>query len=108
MMDLGSCEEDLEWEEWNPSKISFVNHMIAGSFAGVVEHVSIFPVDTIKTHIQYERSASFQPLTSFRALMRGEGGFFRLWRGVSAMFAGCIPGNCTSKRENSPRIALGN
>jgi solute carrier family 25 iron transporter 28/37 len=99
-MDLGSCEEDLEWEEWNPSKISFVNHMIAGSFAGVVEHVSIFPVDTIKTHIQYERSASFQPLTSFRALMQGEGGFFRLWRGVSAMFAGCIPGNCTSKREN--------
>lgn len=92
---MESIEDDLEWEEWNPSKISFVNHMIAGSVAGLVEHVSIYPIDTIKTHIQYEKSASFKPLHSWRSalnLLKGDSGFFRLWRGVSAMFAGCIPG----------------
>lgn len=45
-------EDDLEWEEWNPSKISFLNHMLAGSTAGLAEHVSVFPIDTLKTHIQ--------------------------------------------------------
>lgn len=101
-IDTGSCEEDLEWEEWNPSKITFVKHMIAGSVAGLVEHVSIYPIDTIKTHIQYEKSASFQPLHSFKSLLKGEGGFFRLWRGVSAMFAGCIPGRTLFRDQKSP------
>jgi hypothetical protein len=45
-------EEDFEWEEWNPSRISFLNHMLAGSTAGLAEHVSVFPIDTLKTHIQ--------------------------------------------------------
>lgn len=39
---------DEEWEEWNPSKGTFFNHVIAGSFAGMIEHVSIFPIDTVK------------------------------------------------------------
>lgn len=67
--------DDLEWEEWNPKEISFVGHMLAGSFAGpiltllhftlfyftllyfagVAEHVSIFPFDTLKTHMQCDR-----------------------------------------------------
>ena len=88
-------DDDLEWEEWNPSKITFVNHMIAGSVAGLVEHVTIYPIDTIKTHIQYEKSASFKPLHTWNnaASFVKRDGFFRLWRGVSAMFAGCIPGS---------------
>jgi hypothetical protein len=36
---IDSDDDDLEWEEWDPSKISFVNHMIAGSCAGLSEHV---------------------------------------------------------------------
>lgn len=43
-----SLEFDEDWEEWDPSKGSFVHHMIAGSAAGVVEHVAIFPIDTVK------------------------------------------------------------
>lgn len=39
---------DEDWEEWTPEKGSFINHMLAGSAAGVAEHVSIFPIDTIK------------------------------------------------------------
>lgn len=85
--------DDLEWEEWDPSKLTFTHHMIAGSFAGMAEHVSIFPLDTLKTHIQCEKCGSSNPLKTWNCaqdMVRKEG-IFRLWRGVSAMFMGCIP-----------------
>jgi solute carrier family 25 iron transporter 28/37 len=87
-------EDELEWEEWNPNKISFRNHMIAGSIAGLAEHVSLFPFDTIKTHVQCQKCGA--PLTTWQTwsstmqMIQAEGPF-RLWRGVSATFAGCIP-----------------
>lgn len=40
-------EEELEWEEWN-GQGSFGHHMVAGSMAGVAEHLCMFPVDTYK------------------------------------------------------------
>lgn len=39
---------DEDWEEWNPGKGSFVQHMIAGSIAGAVEHAAMYPLDTYK------------------------------------------------------------
>jgi len=48
-------EDDFEWEEWNPKHGSFIHHMVAGSIAGIAEHTVMFPVDTIKTHVQCER-----------------------------------------------------
>ena len=85
--------DDLEWED-NPSNIPFGYHMIAGSMAGLVEHVFMFPIDTLKTHVQCERCGSVSPLQTWRcaAGIVGREGIFRLWRGVSAMFVGCIPG----------------
>jgi solute carrier family 25 iron transporter 28/37 len=87
-------DDDLEWEEWNPSKISFVNHMIAGSIAGLAEHISIFPLDTVKTYIQCEKCGYWSISKTYNCVARmvNTEGPFRLWRGVSAMFAGCIPG----------------
>mmetsp|Transcript_19221 Transcript_19221/g.18463 ORF Transcript_19221/g.18463 Transcript_19221/m.18463 type:complete len:430 (-) Transcript_19221:91-1380(-) len=43
--------EDLEWEEWD-GESPFWHHCIAGSIAGVGEHVLLYPVDTVKTHMQ--------------------------------------------------------
>lgn len=86
-------EADLEWEEWNPKRISFLNHVVAGSCAGLAEHVSIFPLDTLKTQLQCERCGSSSPFKTWNCaerIVRNEG-MFRLWRGVSAMFAGCVP-----------------
>jgi solute carrier family 25 (mitochondrial iron transporter), member 28/37 len=88
-----SHDEDLEWEEWDPSKGTFITHMIAGSFAGLAEHVSMFPMDTIKTHLQCERCGSMNPsktLQCAKGIVDKEG-LLRLWRGVTATFAGCIP-----------------
>lgn len=42
---------ELEWEEWDGSG-SFVDHCLAGSFAGVMEHTLLYPVDTLRTNIQ--------------------------------------------------------
>jgi solute carrier family 25 iron transporter 28/37 len=91
--------DDLEWEEWRPDDISFRHHMIAGSFAGLVEHLSIFPIDTLKTHMQCERcvhgkAKPVDALTCASNLIR-EKGILRLWRGVSATFTGCVPGACS-------------
>ena len=87
-------EDDLEWEEWDSSKgHSFATHMLAGSFAGLAEHVTIFPLDTLRTQVQCERCGSVSPMQTWNCATRivGKEGIFRLWRGVSAMFAGCIP-----------------
>mmetsp|Transcript_28458 Transcript_28458/g.43468 ORF Transcript_28458/g.43468 Transcript_28458/m.43468 type:complete len:366 (-) Transcript_28458:155-1252(-) len=44
-------EDPLEFEEWD-GKSPFLYHCLAGSLAGVVEHVLVYPIDTVKTHIQ--------------------------------------------------------
>ena len=41
-------ETKLDWEEHDPQNGSLLQHMIAGSAAGVAEHVVMFPVDTYK------------------------------------------------------------
>ena len=40
----------LEWEERDDS-VPVVTHMIAGSLAGIGEHVLLLPIDNIKTHV---------------------------------------------------------
>lgn len=42
---------ELEWEEWD-GKSPFLHHCVAGSIAGVAEHTLLYPLDTVKTHMQ--------------------------------------------------------
>jgi solute carrier family 25 iron transporter 28/37 len=74
---------------------SFRHHAIAGSFAGVAEHVSVFPIDTIKTHVQAQRSAT-APLTWSSDLVLArtlvtQHGVGSLWRGVGVAASACGP-----------------
>ena len=62
----GHETDDLEWEEWDPTKTTFIQHMIAGSIAGLAEHACMFPIDTLKTHIQCERCGSSNPANVLR------------------------------------------
>ena len=41
-------EDNYDWEEWDPSSLSFKQHMLAGCIAGVAEHVVFFPIDTLR------------------------------------------------------------
>eukprot|EP00614_Pseudopedinella_elastica_P018746 CAMPEP_0172649882 /NCGR_PEP_ID=MMETSP1068-20121228/242012_1 /TAXON_ID=35684 /ORGANISM="Pseudopedinella elastica, Strain CCMP716" /LENGTH=399 /DNA_ID=CAMNT_0013464243 /DNA_START=190 /DNA_END=1388 /DNA_ORIENTATION=+ len=74
--------------------------MVAGSMAGITEHTIMYPIDTLKTHVQCDRCGKMaRPGVSFgtegcvhamKSLVRTEG-VLRLWRGVSTMFTGCVP-----------------
>jgi hypothetical protein len=89
-------DEEIDWEEWKPNQISFYHHMIAGSIAGLAEHITLFPVDTIKTNLQCQKCGSISPFNCATRMIRNEG-VFRLWRGVTATFTGCIPGKTNVK-----------
>lgn len=108
-----SEEMDLEWEEWDPSRLSFVDHMLAGSFAGLAEHVSIFPMDTLKTNMQCDKCDNKPNRTPLRTIQCAKrivkkSGVLRLWRGVSAMFAGCIPAHAAYfSLFESMKVAVG-
>eukprot|EP00249_Psilotum_nudum_P014577 c24897_g1_i1 orf=1510-2538(+) len=74
--------------------VGFSQYMIAGSIAGMVEHMAMFPVDTLKTRMQMLASAggsSHSALSrSFISIMKAEGplGFYR---GIGAMGLGAGP-----------------
>jgi solute carrier family 25 iron transporter 28/37 len=42
---------DDDWEEWDGQSPFWV-HCVAGSLAGVAEHTAVYPLDTVRTHIQ--------------------------------------------------------
>lgn len=94
----GSINASLDWEEWEPSKISFSNHLVAGCFAGLMEHLVMFPIDTLKTNIQCERCGSstnfLQTWECAERIVKQEG-IFRLWRGMNTVFLGCIPAHAS-------------
>jgi solute carrier family 25 (mitochondrial iron transporter), member 28/37 len=43
---------NVDWEEWDRTKDPFWVHCLAGSIAGVIEHGALYPLDTVRTHIQ--------------------------------------------------------
>mmetsp|Transcript_14227 Transcript_14227/g.21045 ORF Transcript_14227/g.21045 Transcript_14227/m.21045 type:complete len:351 (+) Transcript_14227:184-1236(+) len=97
-MDPVEAMSDLDWEDWDPSQGNFVHHMLAGSMAGIAEHTLMFPIDTIKTHVQCMRECpgNMKNSPGMRAIegLRGQGPL-RLWRGVGTMFMGCVPAHAT-------------
>jgi len=71
---------------------SFVVHLIAGATAGTAEHCGMFPIDTVKTHIQAIRPGSIvlSPFAAGKEIYSRSGarGFFR---GISAVASGAAP-----------------
>lgn len=59
--------DKYDWEEWDPSSLSFRQHMIAGCVAGVAEHVVFFPIDTLRVGNDRSLSSSSR-LTSKQCL----------------------------------------
>ncbi|KAJ6409366.1 hypothetical protein OIU84_008959 [Salix udensis] len=59
--------------------LHFWQYMISGSIAGLVEHMAMFPVDTVKTHMQAIGSCPIKSVPS------------SLYRGIAAMALGAGP-----------------
>ena len=73
--------------------LHFWQFMIAGSIAGMVEHMAMFPVDTVKTHMQALGSCPIKSVGIRQALgsiMKIEGAA-GLYRGIGAMGLGAGP-----------------
>ncbi|XP_051131924.1 uncharacterized protein LOC127251975 isoform X2 [Andrographis paniculata] len=72
--------------------LEFWQFMIAGSIAGSVEHMAMFPVDTLKTRMQAIASSSYKnktPSSSPQLTLRQSIG--GLYRGIAAMGLGAGP-----------------
>lgn len=55
-----SAIDPEEWEEWDGSSPFWV-HCAAGSMAGVAEHTLVYPLDTVRTHIQVCAACHINP-----------------------------------------------
>ena len=73
---------------------TLMDHMIAGSLSGIAEHASVFPIDTVKTHIQASAEGSAASRSSAlgvtRSLVR-QYGVGHLYRGISALLPAIGP-----------------
>ena len=68
-----------------------LDHMIAGSLSGMVEHASVYPIDTVKTHIQASvEGPAASSLGVARSLVR-QHGVGHLYRGISALMPAIGP-----------------
>ncbi|KGN47047.1 mitoferrin [Cucumis sativus] len=73
--------------------LRFWQFMIAGSIAGSAEHMAMFPIDTVKTHMQALGSCPIKSVgvrQALRSILKSEGpaGFYR---GIGAMGLGAGP-----------------
>eukprot|EP01120_Amphizonella_sp_Union-15-10_P014423 TRINITY_DN6981_c0_g1_i1.p1 TRINITY_DN6981_c0_g1~~TRINITY_DN6981_c0_g1_i1.p1 ORF type:complete len:307 (-),score=45.61 TRINITY_DN6981_c0_g1_i1:95-1015(-) len=66
-------------------------HLFAGALAGAAEHVGMFPVDTIKTHLQANLNNTEKTILSTAKQLYTKRGFLGLFRGLSAVALGAGP-----------------
>jgi solute carrier family 25 iron transporter 28/37 len=79
-----------DWEEWD-STTPFWRHAAAGSCAGVMEHIGMYPLDTVKTHLQALRpGVRLRAYDVVRDIYNTDSGL-GFMRGASAIASGCIP-----------------
>jgi hypothetical protein len=51
----------------------------------------MYPIDTVKTHVQACGSTTQGSLLHTCKLLYNEGGFLRFWKGAQAIVTGCLP-----------------
>ncbi|XP_061359939.1 uncharacterized protein LOC133303983 [Gastrolobium bilobum] len=74
--------------------LHFWQFMVAGSIAGMVEHTAMFPVDTVKTHMQALGSCPIKKTVTVRQAVQSilrSNGPSALYRGIGAMGLGAGP-----------------
>lgn len=84
------CTRFEQWEEWDTST-PWWKHAVAGSCAGVMEHIGMYPLDTIKTHMQALRPGGQVHLSDILRTIAEENGGRGFMRGCSAIASGCVP-----------------
>jgi solute carrier family 25 iron transporter 28/37 len=92
-----SAAFDEEWEEWDGNSPFWV-HCVAGSLAGVAEHVLVYPLDTVRTHLQVCAACHYNPAThnasTQAATMAAKGG-------AAANASSSVPGSILQQAASS-------
>ncbi|CAM8949368.1 unnamed protein product [Rhodiola kirilowii] len=88
--------------------LHFWQFMVAGSIAGSIEHMAMFPVDTVKTQMQALGTCPIKSVSireALRSIMKTEGAK-GLYRGIGAMGLGAGPAHAVyfSVYETSKRF----
>jgi solute carrier family 25 iron transporter 28/37 len=86
---LFSDEGNFDWEVRDRASTPFSRHAVAGSCAGVMEHTCMYPVDTLKTHMQAS-PVKIGVGEAVRSVVRSRG-MLGLMRGSTVIGAGCVP-----------------
>ena len=80
-------------------ELTFTQHMVAGAVAGMVEHLAMFPLDTVKTRMQavphggasIAHAMNYGTMRAAVSTVLGQEGVRGLYRGVNAMALGAGP-----------------
>ncbi|CAN6640089.1 mitochondrial RNA-splicing protein Mrs4p [Trichomonascus vanleenenianus] len=83
-------EDDYEYEAL-PENTSLTANLMAGAFAGIMEHSVMFPVDAIKTRMQAQSSISYSGIANAMSKISATEGARTLWRGVTSVIVGAGP-----------------
>lgn len=110
----------LTYEEWQ-GDCKFWQHAVCGSAAGVMEHLALFPLDTLKTRLQcgwcYCRKLAATPaldsLNCISTMSVPKSQLYQnLFRGCNVIAVGCIPAHImyfsvyeTMKKHGSVGVA---
>ncbi|OAJ36469.1 hypothetical protein, variant [Batrachochytrium dendrobatidis JEL423] len=83
-------DDDFDYESLPDSSMAI--NLLAGAFAGITEHVVTYPMDAIKTRMQFFSSTQlYSTLVQSVARVYTTEGFGALWRGMSSVVLGAGP-----------------
>ncbi|KAK6335348.1 Fe(2+) transporter [Orbilia brochopaga] len=85
--------EEYEYEALPPNT-SLLSNLLAGAFAGIMEHTVMYPVDAIKTRMQIVNPAGATAYTGIAnavSQISATEGARTLWRGISSVVVGAGP-----------------
>ncbi|CAB4254602.1 similar to Saccharomyces cerevisiae YJL133W MRS3 Iron transporter that mediates Fe2+ transport across the inner mitochondrial membrane [Maudiozyma barnettii] len=87
----GGEEEEVDYEAL-PSNAPLSHQLLAGAFAGIMEHSVLYPIDAIKTRIQSATlsNGSDNILRQISRISTTEGSL-ALWKGVQSVILGAGP-----------------
>lgn len=66
-------------------------HLLAGASAGVMEHIIVYPLDTVKTRMQSLTQKSYKGIIESLTQMMSKEGILRPIRGLNVVIAGTAP-----------------
>ena len=87
-----SIAEEIDYEAL-PSHAPLHSQLLAGAFAGIMEHSLMFPIDALKTRVQaagLNKAASTGMISQISKISTMEGSM-ALWKGVQSVILGAGP-----------------